>query len=94
MSQETRQKKTAGAFDIRNVIGSLLTVYGVVLLIVFAFAGNDARGDKDDNLWAGLVMLVVGLIFLAWARLRPIVVAGPGAGKTTSSSVTGGSPKV
>jgi len=75
MADKSAQKKTAGAFDIRNVIGALLAVYGVVLLIVFAVASNDARGDKDDNLWAGLVMLVVGIIFLGWAKLRPIVVA-------------------
>jgi len=75
MAEKSVQKKTAGAFDIRNVIGALLAVYGVVLLIVFAVASNGARGNNDDNLWAGLVMLVVGIIFLGWARLRPIVVA-------------------
>ena len=72
------EKKTAGAFDVRSVIGALLAVYGVVLLLVFAFSGaDDAHGrnvDHNDNLWAGIVLLVVGLVFLAWARLRPIVV--------------------
>lgn len=69
------EKKTAGVFDIRNVIGALLVVYGIVLLIVVAVVRNEARGDKQDNLWAGLAMLVVGIVFLAWAKLRPIVVA-------------------
>ncbi|MEX0428209.1 hypothetical protein AB3X52_11310 [Nocardioides sp. DS6] len=71
---KSARKKTAGAFDIRNVIGALLSVYGIILILVFAFVGNDAKGDKHDNLWAGLVMLVVGLVFLAWAWLRPVVV--------------------
>ena len=26
-----REKKTAGALDIRNIIGALLAVYGVIL---------------------------------------------------------------
>ena len=31
------ERKTAGAFDIRNVIGALLTLYGVILLLTAAF---------------------------------------------------------
>ena len=31
-------KKTAGAFDIRNIIGSLLGIYGVILLLAGLFA--------------------------------------------------------
>lgn len=74
-------KKTAGAFDIRNVIGALLVVYGVVLLIVYAVGANDAMGDNTDNLAGGLTFLVVGLVFLAWAQLRPIVVEPPKEGE-------------
>ena len=33
MSNVTSNKKAAGAFDIRNIIGLLLGIYGVVLLI-------------------------------------------------------------
>ena len=68
--------KTAGLFDIRNVIGALLAVYGVVLLLMGIFGDKhyDKTGDINANLWAGLVLLVVGVVFLAWARMRPVVV--------------------
>lgn len=66
---------TAGAFDIRNVIGGLIGVYGVILTGMGIFgAGDNGTGDASANLWAGLAMLVFGLVFLAWARLRPVVV--------------------
>ncbi len=66
----------AGAFDIRNVIGVLLSTYGVILLLlgIFADAEPDKTGDVNANLWAGLALLVVGAGFLAWVRLRPLVV--------------------
>ncbi len=70
------EKKTAGAFDVRSIIGLLLTVYGVILTLtgVLADPEDDKTGGINANLWAGLGLLVVGLGFLAWARLKPIVV--------------------
>jgi hypothetical protein len=70
------RRHTAGVLDIRNIIGGLLGVYGVILLAVGVFgdAETDKTGGVNANLWAGLVLLAVGLGFLAWARLRPIVV--------------------
>ncbi len=67
---------TAGALDIRNIIGGLLSVYGVILLAVglLGDAQTDKTGGVNANLWAGLGLLVVGIAFLTWARLRPIVV--------------------
>lgn len=69
-------KKTAGALDVRNIIGALLTVYGVILLLmgIFGDTASEKTGGVNANLWAGLVLLVVGLGFVAWWRLRPIVV--------------------
>lgn len=71
------EKKTAGAFDIRSVIGALLTVYGVILTLMGLFGDTetDKTGGVNANLWAGLAMLVVGIGFLVWARLKPVVVA-------------------
>lgn len=70
------EKKTAGALDVRNIIGMLLAVYGVILTLMGAFADpeTDKTGGVNANLWAGLILLAVGLGFIAWARLRPIVV--------------------
>ncbi len=71
-------KKTAGLFDLRFIIGGLLSVYGVILILLGTFRATDeelARGDGlNINLWAGLGMLAVGLGFAAWARWRPLVV--------------------
>jgi hypothetical protein len=83
-SQETGGTTTprkAGAFDVRNVIGGLIGFYGIVLLLV-AFFGEDEgekTGGVDANLWSGLAMIVFGIGFVLWSRLRPVVVA-PGAG--------------
>ena len=76
MSDEPRAH-TAGAFDIRNVIGALLLLYGVILVVTRVVSGDEG-GERSDgvnaNLWAGLALLVVGAAFVAWARWRPVKV--------------------
>lgn len=73
--QHSTEKKTAGAFDIRNVIGALLAIYGVILLLTAAFHSGAPDGTHNsDNWWGGIALLVVGVVFLAWAKLKPIVV--------------------
>lgn len=66
----------AGLFDIRTIIGALLGTYGVILVLLGLFGDpeTDKTGGTNANLWAGLAMLVVGVAFLAWARLRPLSV--------------------
>jgi formate hydrogenlyase subunit 3/multisubunit Na+/H+ antiporter MnhD subunit len=77
MSQDRPEKAKVSLFDIRNIIGALLFLYGVVLLIA-SFGTSDAQKAKADgvnaNLWVGLVLTVVGVFFVAWAVTRPIVV--------------------
>jgi hypothetical protein len=69
-------RKTAGAFDIRNIIGLLLGIYGVVLLLAGFFLDPEEgkTGGVNANLWTGLGLAVAAAVFLTWARLRPIVV--------------------
>ena len=69
-------RHTAGLLDIRNIIGTLVGVYGVILTLMGLFADqeSDKTGDVNANLWAGLAMVVVGVVFVTWARLRPVVV--------------------
>ena len=68
--------QTAGAFDIRNFIGVLLGLFGLVLLGagIFAFTPEEAvkTGGLNAKLWAGLAMLVVGILFIVWTKLDPI----------------------
>ena len=71
-------KQNAGAFDIRNIIGIVIGTYGVILLVLALFFSSPAQLDKSDglnaNLIAGIVLTVVGAVFLTWTRLRPLVV--------------------
>jgi hypothetical protein len=66
----------AGAFDIRNIIGLLMAVYGVILTLagIFGDQERDKTGDVNANLWTGLALILVAAFFLGWARLKPIVV--------------------
>lgn len=70
------QRHTAGAFDIRNVIGALLGLYGIALLVTGLVSDDapEATGDLDANLWTGIGLLVVAVAFLVWTRVRPAVV--------------------
>jgi drug/metabolite transporter (DMT)-like permease len=73
---DKKATQTAGALDVRNIIGILMGVYGVILVFMGIFSDSTAplAGDVNSNLWAGLALLVVAAVFLTWARLRPIVV--------------------
>jgi len=75
----TGKRRTAGAFDVRTIIGSLLGLYGLVLLLMGLFGDPETEktGGPNANLWAGVVLLVVSGLFVLWWRLRPIVVAEP-----------------
>jgi glucose uptake protein GlcU len=78
MTDRARPSRTAGIFDIRNIIGTLIGVYGVVLVIAGLVGTSAADKHKaagvNANLWAGIVMLLVAAFFLVWAQLRPTVV--------------------
>jgi uncharacterized membrane protein len=81
-------KTVSRLFDIRNIIGALLGIYGIVLVIAGLAPGLVAshddtagKGNKvdlyvgnDANWWVGLALLAVAAMFVAWAALRPVVV--------------------
>ena len=75
-TKSTSGRKTAGAFDVRVIIGSLLGIYGLILTLMglFGDAETEKTGGPNANLWAGLALLATSAIFLTWWRLRPIVV--------------------
>jgi hypothetical protein len=73
-------------FDIRNIIGALLGIYGALLSVAGfapgilrhhdnpAAAGNrtDLYVGTDANWWVGLILLGVAITFFVWALLRPV----------------------
>lgn len=75
---ETPAPHKAGAFDVRNVIAGLVGFYGIVLIALGLFADTAVEraktGDVNANLWAGLAMAAMAIVFFVWARLRPVVV--------------------
>jgi hypothetical protein len=70
-----RAAKAARLFDIRRLIGGLFLIYGVIL-VVLGLGESDASiaksADINVNLYAGLGMLVVAVVFIAWALMRPL----------------------
>ena len=74
---EARDRATGmtSLFDLRMVIGGLLALYGVILTVMGLFASDDAKAKAagiNINLWAGLVILAGGAVFLTWVALRPL----------------------
>lgn len=65
----------ARLFDVRRIIGGLFTVYGVIVTVVGLLdsgaALSKARGVRI-NLWVGLAMLALGVLFLIWQWARPV----------------------
>jgi hypothetical protein len=70
---------SSSLFDLRYLIGTLFTFYGLLLFVASFFVSHEKSGDIDMNLWLGLSMLVLGLFFLGWARLRPLRLEGRSA---------------
>ncbi|MGW5386900.1 hypothetical protein [Nocardia sp. NPDC003963] len=68
-------------FDIRTIVGSLLGLYGIILVItglVHDTLAEEAKtGGINVNLWAGVALVVVAAAFVAWALLRPVAVDRP-----------------
>ncbi len=80
MTNATPKKKAAGAFDVRNIIGALLGLYGIVLLLSAFLLDPGMNPDtglpKESayNTWAGLALVLAAAVFLIWAKVRPIIV--------------------
>jgi xanthine/uracil/vitamin C permease (AzgA family) len=82
MSEKTQDKKAGMSrlFDVRLVIGGVLTVYGVVLTITGLLDSKGAIAKAAGiriNLWTGIGLLVVGLFFLGWMKVLPLAAVPP-----------------
>jgi hypothetical protein len=65
-------RKVPALFDLRLLIGGLFSLYGVVLVVAGLTDGHAELAKASGiriNLWAGVGMLVTGLLFLLWMRL-------------------------
>ena len=71
------EPRKVGLFDIRVIIAALFGLYGVILVIT-GLLSSEAQAEKASglniNIIAGIVMIVFAAAFVAWARIRPIVV--------------------
>ena len=75
MSDTPSTRRAANLFDLRRIIGGLFVVYGIVLAVLGLFDGQeeiDRAAGVNINLWAGLGMLVFGILMIAWALTRPL----------------------
>ncbi|MBT0773094.1 hypothetical protein KIH74_29390 [Kineosporia sp. J2-2] len=78
MAESTEPVKTqsAGAFDIRSIIGGLIGLYGIVLVVMGLWFTSDSEIDRADgvnlNTRVGIGLLVFAVIMLAWVFLRPL----------------------
>lgn len=91
-TQGSQRSHTAGAFDIRNVIGALLGLYGLILLLSFFFldpgvdAATGTAKDSSYNLWTGVAMLVAAGVFFWWTKANPIKIDEAEAGAEASNN--------
>jgi hypothetical protein len=72
---ESKSTTASRLFDLRLIIGGLFVVYGVIVTIA-GISPSQATLDKAEgvniNLWTGLAMLLLGVFFLGWLKLRPV----------------------
>ncbi|MEH1101994.1 hypothetical protein [Micromonospora sp. CPCC 205561] len=75
-TEEARRRSAAARlFDIRRVIGGLFTAYGAIVTLIGIFDGASAVEKAQGvriNLWAGLGMLVFGVLMLLWQWRNPV----------------------
>lgn len=71
---ESKSATAARIFDLRRIIGGLFVLYGVIVTIT-GITDSQAAIDKAQgvniNLWTGIGMLLLGIFFLLWLKLRP-----------------------
>jgi hypothetical protein len=72
---DTPQSAAARLFDLRSLIGGLFVVYGIMLTVA-GFSTSPKNLAKASNininLWMGIGMLIVGVLFILWWRLNPV----------------------
>jgi hypothetical protein len=86
---EEEAKRAANLLDIRRIIGGVLLLYGLLITAAGIFGSDDDKHQAagvNVNLYAGLAILVGGVLFLVWAFATPFSEIeegeeGPGSGR-------------
>ena len=103
MTASQTRKVLTQLFDIRNIVGALLGIYGVLLTVAgfvpgmlrthdIKAAGSDRVNmyvGTDANWWVGLVLIGIALLFFGWAVLRPHRVEEVGSLRREHNPTTG-----
>jgi hypothetical protein len=72
---EAAAARAANRFDIRRLVGVVLGLYGLVLVGLGVFGAQHIKVKASGiniDLWAGIGMLVVAVLMITWALLRPV----------------------
>jgi xanthine/uracil/vitamin C permease (AzgA family) len=72
--EEARNWRLAKLFDLRSFIGALFVIFGILVTIPAVGASKATitkAADINLGLWVGLIMLVMGVLFLIWVLLKP-----------------------
>ncbi|MGW0421646.1 hypothetical protein [Streptomyces sp. NPDC003015] len=81
---QAKSATAARIFDLRRIIGGLFVLYGIIVTIA-GINPSDATLDKAEginiNLWTGLGMLLLGIFFLVWLKMRPTPPPAPAPGE-------------
>jgi hypothetical protein len=73
--EEVKAARAANLFDVRRLIGALFVLYGIVLVVVGLVGSSHVKHQAagvNIDLWAGLGMLVFGILMLVWGFVRPV----------------------
>lgn len=85
----------ASLFDLRWILAVLFGIYGIVVTLMglLSHAKTVTASGQDIginvNLWTGIPMLVLGILFALWAGLRPVVAPEPTAEVSPEASGDG-----
>ncbi len=74
-AEKTKLVNSTHRFDLRRILGALFVVYGIIVTIVgiVNYSGDIRRTEGIAiNLWAGLSMLVLGILFFVWDHFAPV----------------------
>jgi xanthine/uracil/vitamin C permease (AzgA family) len=73
-AEEARNWRLAKLFDLRSFIGALFVIFGILVTIA-GLTASQATISKaagiNLGLWVGLIMLAMGVIFIAWILIKP-----------------------